>query len=175
MKNFNGINIDPEVLELMQEMSYTPFNNQNESIQERDNFTKTDEVAVKTSSLDSQGNILNVGDKVLVGNDKAVGRIIALGKYAKVNLVGEGEFEFPCSILTLATNSTVETYLQPVITEAKIQQNNINTNQDKFKGYSVESLMRTHDKSEDTFEDIGESLKRLEEMNEGQPFDMGIN
>ena len=30
-------------------------------------------------------------------------------------------------------------------------------------------------KSEDTFEDIGESLKRLEEMNEGQPFDMGIN
>lgn len=182
--DFNDIEIDSDVLAIMNDFSATSFGTveslndtkvvKPETQKITESTQKTNELCVKTNSLDSQGNILRVGDKVIVGNDKAVGRIIALGKYATVRLAGEGDFEFPCSIITLAkteNNMNVITNSDNLYESNNSRQNkNIN---DKFSYYTTESLMEIQEQC-DKLDDIEESLQRLEEMNDGQSFNMGI-
>lgn len=119
MQNFNSIygnNLDPEILEILAETEPRQEENpaligiaekkQTQNVRAQRASVKParpvkSEQAIQTAALDSKGRLLHVGDKVVVGNDKSVGRIIALGRHAKVALPGEGEFEFPCSVLEL--------------------------------------------------------------------------
>lgn len=177
MENFE---IDPDILAIMNENSETEFSsmtgNLNEvkrenPVREKKISKQTNEIAVHTSSLDSKGNILNVGDKVIVGNDKAVGRIVALGRYAKVRLKDEGEFEFPCSVLTLANNQEPINYFE----ESEHHEDRELKKTGKFSSYTVESLMKANigNSADDNFEDGYEVQERLREMGEGMPFNLG--
>lgn len=179
MENFE---IDPDILAIMNENSETEFSTiagnavnltpkRENSIKERRIPRQTNEIAVNTSSLDSKGNILNVGDKVVVGNDKAIGRIVALGRYATVRLKDEGDFEFPCSVLTLAKNQEKINYFE----ESENSQSRELKTTGKFSSYTVESLMKANigDSTNDNFEDGYEVQERLREMGEGIPFNLG--
>ena len=179
MENFE---IDPDILAIMNENSETEFSTmtgnavnltpkRENSIKERRIPRQTNEIAVQTSSLDSKGNILNVGDKVVVGNDKAIGRIVALGRYATVRLKDEGDFEFPCSVLTLAKNQEKINYFE----ESEDHQDRELKKTGKFSSYTVESLMKANigNSDNDNFEDGYEVQERLREMGEGIPFNLG--
>ena len=195
--DFGGIEIDPEVLAIMNESSETSFNyEERKPIQRKPVQTqqRTNEIAVATSSLDSEGQILNVGDKVTIGNDKAIGRIIALGKNAKVRIQNEGDFDFPCSVLTLYKENPMEKMSGAFTSNDNIapktesrsayslapQQKSKKAN-DKFTSYTVESLMKDHlqdgeDYNDVSNEDVYEMNERLQEYGgDGQVFDMGIN
>lgn len=182
--DFNDLSgIDPEVLAIMNENASTDFSaNYSKPVESVKKPQQTNELAIKTNSLDSQGNVLSVGDKVTIGNDKAEGRIIALGRYAKVHIKDEGDFDFPCSILTLANNThhneisvTQPTAYSTLTAESKIKKEE----NSKFTSYTMESLMKSH--TNDDYNDISDSetfamTERLQEMGgDGQPFDMGIN
>ena len=175
--------IDPEVLAIMNENASTDFSlSYNTKNVSEVKPQRTNELAVKTNSLDSQGNILSVGDKVTIGNDKAEGRIIALGKYAKVHIKDEGDFDFPCSVLTLANNtvqqiqSSQPSVYSALTTESKVNRRETN---DKFTSYTVESLMKAH--TNDDYNNVSDTetfamTERLQEIGgDGQPFNMGIN
>ena len=199
--DFGGIEIDPEVLAIMNESSETSFNyEERKPIQRKPQQPvipqRTNEVAVATSSLDSEGQILNVGDKVVIGNDKAIGRIIRLGKNALINIPNEGEFEFPCSVLTLYKEKPMESMTGAFTSNTNVtsvRENRSNayttlapqekrkTTNDKFTSYTVESLMREHLQDGEDYNDVSnddtyEMTERLQEYGgDGQIFDMGIN
>lgn len=196
-ENLEALGIDPEILAIMNENSATTFGTIYENLETpqvvekqeklqapKAPTTQTNEFKVKTSSIDSEGNVINVGDKVTIGNDKAVGRIIALGKNATVSIQNEGTFDFPCSVLTLVKNNqqtktadnvkvNIDNHQATLSNETKV-----NSNQnDKFSSYTIESLIKEHwgkDSLDSDYDDRAEASQRLQEMNDGHPFDMGI-
>lgn len=102
-----GSGLDPEIMQILADTE--PKREENPALigieeqraQVNPRARKRNEQVVQTAAMDSKGHILHVGDKVVVGNDKSVGRIIALGRHATVSIPNEGTFEFPCSILEL--------------------------------------------------------------------------
>ena len=193
--DFNEVDIDSEIMAIINENSETSFTPmyENERNPQRpvnsirpQTTNRTNEIAVATSSLDSQGHILNVGDKVTIGNDKAIGRIVALGKNAKVRIKDEGDYDFPCSVLTLYKDETPQGFVsetknayntlmpQERVTEHRTPRKN----DDRVISYNIESLIRSH--GEEDYNDVSnydpvEGANRLQEMGgDGQPFDMGI-
>ena len=170
--------IDPEVLAIMKEYASSPYDSFNESSQQntvKEDTIKVNEISAKTSALDSKGNLLSVGDKVRVGNDKALGRIISLGRYAKVNIAGEGEFDFPCSVLTLVTNEYTGGFSSNEPMTESNNSYNVSPRINNSESYSISSLIKSHvEEGEDTLDDINESLERLKSINDGESFNMGI-
>lgn len=131
MQNYGsiyGTNLDPEILEILAETEPTREENPaligiaEQKIEVANTIKVNNEQAIQTTALDSKGNLLHVGDKVIIGNDKSIGRIVALGRHAKVVIPNEGTFEFPCSVLELyvpkATDESINTQLNATYQKA---------------------------------------------------------